>query len=188
FMSLDLTSGYWQVEVKEKDKEKTAFITKYGLYEFNIMPFGLCNIPSIFQRLIDVVLRLVLWKKAMVYIDNINIYFISFEQHILDIQEVIKPDPQKVNKLNNLPPPKTINQLRAFLDLASYYRCFIEGFSTKAGPLLKLLKKDEPFIWEKPQDKVFNWFKYCLTHTPILQYLDYNEPFILFTDASYQGL
>ncbi|CAG8744292.1 13972_t:CDS:1, partial [Dentiscutata heterogama] len=168
FMSLDLTSGYWQVEVKKEDKEKTAFITKYSLYEFNVMPFGLCNAPSTFQRLMDVVLRPVLWKKAIVYIDDINIYSISFEQHILDVQEVfelirqanlrinpekyhfctnemqflghivgidgIKPDPQKVDKLNNLPPPKTITQLRAFLGLASYYRRFIEGFSTKAGP------------------------------------------------------
>ncbi|CAG8639968.1 11344_t:CDS:1 [Dentiscutata erythropus] len=57
FTSLNLTSGYWQVQIKEEDKEKMVFITKYGLYEFNITPFELYNAPSIFQRLIDVVLN-----------------------------------------------------------------------------------------------------------------------------------
>ena len=52
FTSLDLNSEYWQVEVKEKDKEKTAFITKFGFYKFNVIPFGLCNTPFTFQRLI----------------------------------------------------------------------------------------------------------------------------------------
>ncbi|CAG8665500.1 5058_t:CDS:1, partial [Dentiscutata heterogama] len=51
---------YWQVEVKEEDKEKTVFIIKYDLYEFNIIPFGLCNTPSTFLRLMDIVLRPVL--------------------------------------------------------------------------------------------------------------------------------
>src|SRR6266508_5734234 len=71
FTSLDLASGYWQVGMDEKDKEKTVFITPWGLFEWNVMPFGLCNAPAIFQRLMNHILRKYLGDFTFVYLDDI---------------------------------------------------------------------------------------------------------------------
>ena len=88
FSSLDLASGYWQMEVAEEDKKKTAFISKHGLYEFNRMPFGLTNAPASFQRLMNKVLKNENGKFVVVYLDDINIYSKSFEEHLEHLEIV----------------------------------------------------------------------------------------------------
>lgn len=88
FTSLDLASGYWQVEIEEKDKEKTAFICSLGLFEFNVMLFGLTNAPTTFQCLMDEVISGIDWHMGVDYMDGLLIGNRSFEEHMLDIQKV----------------------------------------------------------------------------------------------------
>lgn len=90
FTALDLASGYWQVEIDEEDKEKTAFITAIGLFEFNVMPFGLCNAPATFQRMMDEVFQDMDWKAGEDYIDDIIIASENLEEHKQDISKVFQ--------------------------------------------------------------------------------------------------
>jgi len=78
FHALDLASGYWQVGLDPKDAHKTAFITRHGLFEYTRMPFGLCNAPATFQRVMHLVLRGMVWKKLLVYLDDVVILGSSF--------------------------------------------------------------------------------------------------------------
>ena len=89
FTMLDLLSGYWQVEVAEEDREKTAFCTREGLFHFNVMPFGLCNAPAMFQRLMDLLLAGLLWEACLVYIDDVIIMGNDFQSHLCNISAVL---------------------------------------------------------------------------------------------------
>ena len=90
FTTLDLLSGYWQVEMKAADKEKTAFCTTEGLFQFKVMPFGLCNAPASFQRLMDLVLTGLQWSQCLVYLDDIVVLGRSFEEHIQNLNAVFQ--------------------------------------------------------------------------------------------------
>ena len=81
FTSLDLKSGYWQVLMDEKDKEKTAFACHRGLFEFNVMPFGLTSAPAVFQELMSIVLH-GFSHFATAYLDDILIYSETLEDHM----------------------------------------------------------------------------------------------------------
>lgn len=74
-----MKSANWQIAVDERDGEKTAFITPDGLYEFQVMPFGLCNAPATFERMIDNVLGKLKWTSCLCYLDGIVIFGSNFQ-------------------------------------------------------------------------------------------------------------
>lgn len=88
FSSLDLKSGFWQIPMDEKDREKTAFTCHRGLYEFNSMPFGLTNAPSVFQELMTHVLEGISGQFATAYLDDIVIHSETVEDHLRHLAEV----------------------------------------------------------------------------------------------------
>ena len=90
FSTLDLVSGYWQVEMSEADREKTGFCTPEGLFEFKVMPFGLCNAPATFQRLMNMVLAGLQWTNCLVYLDDVIVPGKSFEDHLQNLGYVLE--------------------------------------------------------------------------------------------------
>ena len=91
FSTLDLKSGYWQVPNTEQDKAKTSFRTSSGqLFEFNQVPFGLCNAPATFSRLMDHVLAGLHWETCLFYLDEIIVFSTTWEEHLARLRQVFE--------------------------------------------------------------------------------------------------
>ena len=222
FSTLDLRSGYWQVQVNPEHRDKTAFCTPEGLFEFNVMPFGLCNAPATFQRLMDSVLAGLHWKTCLVYIDDIIVVGKSFDDHLCNLQVVLErlrqaglklhpskchllqhkvtylghvvsaqgiaPDPDKTDKLNLWPVPRSAKEVQQFLGLANYYRCFIRDFASLAKPLHRLTETGREFTWTLESNQAFQVLKQKLISAPVLALPNWSEAFVLDTDASETGI
>jgi hypothetical protein len=90
FSKLDLKQGYYQVRIAPGDEEKVACVTRYGSYEFLVMPFGLCNAPATFCTLMNDVFRPLLDKSVVVYLDDILVYSKNMEEHKQHLAEVFE--------------------------------------------------------------------------------------------------
>ncbi|GFU85490.1 hypothetical protein TNCV_3178121 [Trichonephila clavipes] len=173
---MDLRSGYWQIEIDEADREKTAFITPEGLYEFKVMPFGLCNAPATFERMMDNLLRHFKWTMCLCYLDDIIVFSETFEDHLIRLKLVLKCLQEAGLKLNSkkclLLPKKR----------------FIKGFCYLAEPLQSLLKSGVEFQWGPEEVEAFNSLKKALTSDPVLGMYDERASTEIHTDASGYGI
>ena len=153
-----------------KTKEKTAFACHRGLYEYNVLPFGLANFPGMFQEHMSIILHC-LGNIAMAYLHDIiilsaseekhNNIFKNFDWHNLKLEsskfkfmqkatqywgfiiseDGIMADPDKVKVMRQMLPPTCVRKIRSFIGMCSYYRSFIPNFSGLAKPLIWLTKK-----------------------------------------------
>ncbi|KAD7116645.1 hypothetical protein E3N88_03913 [Mikania micrantha] len=167
YSKIDLRSGYHQLRIHENDIPKTAFRTRYGHYEFLVMPFGLTNAPAVFMDLMNRVFQ--------------------FLGHVVN-DKGIHVDLAKIEAIKNWEAPKTPTEVRQFLGLAEYYRRFIEGFSKIAQSLTSLTHKDKKFDWGEKQETAFNLLKQKLCTAPILSLPERCDDFVVYCDASKQGL
>jgi len=90
FSTMDLRSGFWQVTIDTRDADKTAFVTRKGQFRFKVLSFGLANSPSIFQRLMTMVLAGLHWDICLVYIDDIIVVGKTFEEHLRNVAQVFQ--------------------------------------------------------------------------------------------------
>ncbi|KAE8955109.1 hypothetical protein PR003_g33268 [Phytophthora rubi] len=89
FSTMDIASGYWNVPMHENSVAKTAFTCKYGLYEWLVMPFGLCNAVPAFERLMETVLVDLKWRVCLVYLDDCVIFSKDFPSHLIRVRQVL---------------------------------------------------------------------------------------------------
>ncbi|XP_045034364.1 uncharacterized protein LOC123475563 [Daphnia magna] len=90
FSILDLQAGYHQIPVRDEDRHKTAFITADGLYQFKVLPFGLSNGPSSFQRSMDIILAGLRWTACLVYLDDVIVYSSTIDLHVERLRLVLE--------------------------------------------------------------------------------------------------
>ena len=112
---------------------------------------------------------------------------VAFLGHVISV-EGVSVDPKKIEAVVNWKPPKNVSEVRSFLGLVGYYRKFVEGFSKIAAPLTKLTRKDVKYDWVEACQQSFKEFKGRLTSNPVLALPNGRDGFVVYSDASRQGL
>ena len=222
FTTLDMLCGFQQIAMDERTKHKSTFVVRSNQYQWLRMPMGLRNAPITFQKTMATVLKGLLYKTCLIYLDDIIVWSDCISCHKKNLQEIfdrlseanlslkaskckfameeitylghvldkngVRPNPQKIEIIQNYKPPKNEKQLRQFLGLSQYYRRFQKNFSKIAKPLYDLTQKDTKWNWTPECQKAFETLKTNLITPPILAYPDVNKPFIITCDASTTGL
>ena len=135
------------------------------------------HIEAVFTRLRDAGLKLKMSKCEFLKKE------VNYLGHVVS-PSGIKPDPSKVETIQNLEPPTDVRGIRSFIGMTGYYRRFIANYAKIAKPLTELTKKNKTFCWSDECQISFETLRRVLTEAPILAFPDVNKPYKLYTDAS----
>lgn len=184
FTKLDLRSGYWQVEIKEEDKHKTAFsLGPLGFYECNRMAFGLTNAPATFQRLMETCMGDLHLRECLIFLDDILVFSQSFDDHLKRLESAFE---KLISKLTNPP----------ILSYADFFKPFILNIDASTEGLGAVLYQNQNGLEHviaygsrslKPSEKLYPAHKLeflCLKWAVVDKFKDYlyNNSFEVRTD------
>nr|GEW57968.1 putative reverse transcriptase domain, ribonuclease H-like domain, aspartic peptidase domain protein [Tanacetum cinerariifolium] len=180
------------VRVHEDDITKTTFQTRYRQFEFTVMPFGLTNAPAIFMDLMNRSYKSYLDKFVIVFIDDILFYSKKKQEHEVHLKlvlELLRKEKlyAKFSKCEFW--LQEVHFLRHVVNRsAGYYWRFIMNFSKIAKPLTSLTQKNQKYEWGKKEEEAFQTLKNNLCDAPIVSLPGGIEDFVVYCDASNQGL
>ncbi|KAI3682657.1 hypothetical protein L1987_82781 [Smallanthus sonchifolius] len=175
YSKIDLRSGYHQLRFREEDISKTAFRRRYGHYEFMVMPFGLTNAPAVFMDLMNRVCKPYLDQFVIVFIDDILIYSKNEEEHETHLRLILELLKQE--------------QLYAKFCKCEFWIREVQFLGhVIAQPLTALTQKGKAYNWGDNQESTFQHLKQKLCSAPILALPEGTDDFVVYCDASIQGL
>ncbi|KAF9696002.1 hypothetical protein EKO04_006265 [Ascochyta lentis] len=169
FTKVDVIQAFHKIRIAKGDEWKTAFRTRFGLYEWLVTLFGLANAPR---------LHLDVGKSEF------SVKSTKYLGFIIEAGKGIRMDPAKVAAIKSWEPLKTVKGIRSFLGFANFYRQFISQFSSMAEPLTRLTGKNATFEWGEPQQRAFDAMKAAFTREPALANFDPDLETVLECDAS----
>ncbi|GJU36309.1 putative reverse transcriptase domain-containing protein [Tanacetum coccineum] len=179
FSKIDLRSNYHQLRVHEDDIPKTVFRTRLR----KIMKSALSLVfLELLRKEKDCMQKNFPFSKGEFWLQEVH-----FLGYVVN-QSGIHVDPGKIEAVKNWKAPTTSSEIRLFLGLAGYYRRFITNFSKIAKPLTSLTQKNQKYVWGVEQEEAFQTLKNNLCDAPILSLPDGVEDFVVYYDASNQGL
>ncbi|GBG81893.1 hypothetical protein CBR_g34076 [Chara braunii] len=180
FSKLDLKSGYHQLEIRQEDRYKTAFKTRYGHFEWLVIPFGLTNAPATFQAAMITEFQHMLDRFVLIYLDDILVYSRSLDEHVEHLRTVLERLRQAKYKAN-----------RDKCEFARQGLEYLGHYVTPQGirPLADKIEAIRvPFIFDDDARQSFQALKTVMLMAPVLSIYDPTLPRRVTTDASGYGI
>ncbi|KAI3797612.1 hypothetical protein L1987_32872 [Smallanthus sonchifolius] len=203
FSKIELRSGYHQLRVQEEDIPKTAFRTRYGHYEFMVLPFGLTNAPAVFMDLMNRVCKPYLDKFVIVFIGDILIYSktkADHEQHLRLVLDLLKKEKlyakfskcefwlKEVQFLGHIVNDKGIHVDPTKIEAVKNWNTPKTPTEVHCYSSHRFNHKGKNYEWGPKQEEAFQTLKQKLCNAPILTLPDGNDDLVVYCDASNQGL